>query len=163
MICKKCERVDALNWLYMVRSNNDPSINEFIKGSEWRQIARTVWMSIQIYWLNFNKNEYIRIIFWYEWMSEYIRIKKLTRTNIRIYSYQKIDTNECPNIYSYQKYSNIRIYSSHSVSVWFWNPKTCFRIEKRLIFFGFCPQELNLYSVEFKVQEVEFTVLNSFQ
>ena len=76
MICKKCERVDALNWLYMVRSNNDPSINEFIKGSEWRQIARTVWMSIQIYWLNFNKNEYIRIIFWYEWMSEYIRIKK---------------------------------------------------------------------------------------
>ena len=110
MICKKCERVDALNWLYMVRSNNDPSINEFIKGSEWRQIARTVWMSIQIYWLNFNTNEYIRIIFWYEWMSEYIRIKKLTRTNIRIYLYQKIDTNECPNINSWQINSNIWIF-----------------------------------------------------
>ena len=110
MICKKCERVDALSWLYMVRSNNDPSINEFIKGSEWRQIARTVWMSIQIYWLNFNKNEYIRIIFWYEWMSEYIRIKKLTRTNIRIYSYPKKGTNEYPNKYSDQKYSNIRIF-----------------------------------------------------
>ena len=25
--------------------------------------------------------------FWYEWMSEYIRINKITRMNIRIYSY----------------------------------------------------------------------------
>ena len=49
-------------------------------------------------------------------------------TNVRIYSYKqilhermseyirkrKIDTNECPNIYSWPIYSNIRIYSSHS-------------------------------------------------
>ena len=40
--------------------------------------------------------------------------KKLTRTNIRIYSYPKNDTKEYPNKYSDQKYSNIRIYSSHS-------------------------------------------------
>ena len=26
--------------------------------------------------------------FWYEWMSEYIRINKITRMNIRIYSYK---------------------------------------------------------------------------
>ena len=49
-------------------------------------------------------------------------------TNVRIYSYKqiwhermseyickrKIDTNECPNIYSWPIYSNIQIYSSHS-------------------------------------------------
>ena len=66
--------------------------------------------SSQLTFAFYNTNEHIRIIFWYEWMSEYIRIKKLTRTNIRIYSYQKIDTNECPNIYLYQKYSNIWIF-----------------------------------------------------
>ena len=38
---------------------------------------------------------------WHERMSEYIRKRK-------------IDTNECPNIYSWPIYSNIRIYSSHS-------------------------------------------------
>ena len=41
-------------------------------------------------------------------------VKKMTRTNIRIYSYQNFDTNEYPNKYSDQKYSYIRIYSSHS-------------------------------------------------
>ena len=40
---------------------------------------------------------------WHERMSEYIRKRK-------------IDTNECPNIYSWPIYSNIRIYSSHSDS-----------------------------------------------
>ena len=40
---------------------------------------------------------------WHERMSEYIRKRK-------------IDTNECPNIYSWPIYSNIRIYSSYSVS-----------------------------------------------
>ena len=54
--------------------------------------------------------------------------KKITRTNIRIYSLKifwherkpeyirnrKIYTNECPNIYSRPIYSNIRIYSPHS-------------------------------------------------
>ena len=34
----------------------------------------------------------------------------MIRTNIRIYSYQKIDMNECPNRYSYRKYSNIRLF-----------------------------------------------------
>ena len=38
---------------------------------------------------------------WHERMSEYIRKRK-------------IDTNECPNIYSWPIYSNIQIYSSHS-------------------------------------------------
>ena len=38
---------------------------------------------------------------WHERMSEYIRKRK-------------IDTNECPNIYSWPIYSNIWIYSSHS-------------------------------------------------
>ena len=38
---------------------------------------------------------------WYERMSEYIHKRK-------------IDTNECPNIYSWPIYSIIRIYSSHS-------------------------------------------------
>ena len=50
----------------------------------------------------------------FEQIFEYIRIKILLRTNIRIYSYPKNDTNEYPNKYSDQKYSNIRIYSSHS-------------------------------------------------
>ena len=58
---------------------------------------------------------------WHSWkfrhkrISEYIRIKKFTRTNVWIYSYKKIDWNECPNKYSYWKlceYSNILEYSS---------------------------------------------------
>ena len=49
-----------------------------------------------------------------ERIPEYICIKKLTQMNIRIYSYPKIDTNEYPNKYLDRKYSNIRIYSSHS-------------------------------------------------
>ena len=31
--------------------------------------------------------------------SEYIRVKKMTRTNIRIYSDEFFDTNEYPNIF----------------------------------------------------------------
>ena len=49
---------------------------------------------------DFDTNEYPNIFVsrkWYERISEYIRIKK-------------IDTNECPNKYSYRKYSNIRIF-----------------------------------------------------
>ena len=42
----------------------------------------------------------------------------LTRTNIRIYLYQNFDTNEYPNKYSDRKYSNVRIYSSHSGLDW---------------------------------------------
>jgi len=64
-------------------------------------------------------SEYIRMIFFLtEQISEYIRINILIRTNIRIYSYPKNDTNEYPNKYSDQKYSNIRIYSSHSGLDW---------------------------------------------
>ena len=51
--------------------------------------------------------------------------KKLTRTNIRIYLYPKNDTNEYPNKYSDQKYSNIRIYSSHSGSGWLPRGSAC--------------------------------------
>ena len=63
-----------------------------------KEVVTRVWHS---YW------------FRYEWISEYIRIKKTIRTNIRIYSYKKkryeYDTNE----YSYWKwyeYSNIQIF-----------------------------------------------------
>ena len=52
--------------------------------------------------------------------------KKLTRTNIRLYSYPKNDTNEYPNKHSDQKYSNIRIYSSHS-------ERNCWWLEQRII------------------------------
>ena len=46
----------------------------------------------------------------FEQIFEYIRIKILLRTNIRIYSYPKNDTNEYTNKYSDQKYSNSRIF-----------------------------------------------------
>ena len=42
-------------------------------------------------------------------------------------------------------------------------PKHALELKKGQIYFGFCLKELNFYSVEFKVQEVEFTVLNNFQ
>ena len=42
---------------------------------------------------------------------------KFVQTNVWIYLYRKIDTNECPNKYLCPIYLNIRIYSSHSVSV----------------------------------------------
>ena len=44
---------------------------------------------------------------WYERISEYIRIKKMIRTNIRIYSYQKKDTNMIRTNIRGGKYSNI--------------------------------------------------------
>ena len=48
--------------------------------------------------------------FWHERISKYIRVKKITRTNIRIYSY---DTNEYPNVFVWNclRRTNIRIYS----------------------------------------------------
>ena len=64
---------------------------------------------------NYVISEYIVSRKWYEQISEYICIKKFTRTNIWIYSYKKFDSNECPNKYSYWKlceYSNILEYSS---------------------------------------------------
>ena len=42
-------------------------------------------------------------------------------------------------------------------------PKHALELKKRLIFFGFCPKELNFYGLELKVQEVKFRVLKSFQ
>ena len=42
-------------------------------------------------------------------------------------------------------------------------PKHALELKKGQIYFGFCLKELNFYSLELKVQEVEFTVLNSFQ
>ena len=53
-------------------------------------------------------------IFWHERISKYIRMKILIRMNIRIYLYQNFDTNEYLNKYLDRKYSNVRIYSSHS-------------------------------------------------
>ena len=50
--------------------------------------------------------------FWHERISEYICIKKITRTNVQIYSYNFFDWNEWPNRYLYWKlceYSNIRL------------------------------------------------------
>ena len=65
--------------------------------------------------------------FWHERIFEYIRIKRFTRTNVRIYSNKKLDRNECPNKYLYWKlceYSNIVKYLSsfytltHSQTNW---------------------------------------------
>ena len=56
-------------------------------------------------------NEYLNIF-----VSKYPNIsvsKNLTQKNIRIYSYQKNDTNEYPIKYLDHKYLNIQIYSSH--------------------------------------------------
>ena len=53
----------------------------------------------------------IRIKKQYERISEYICIKKMIRTNIRIYSYKKNDTNMIRTNIPNRKYSNIRIYS----------------------------------------------------
>ena len=44
---------------------------------------------------------------WYEQISEYIRIKKMIRTNIWIYSYKKKDTNMIRTNIRGRKYSNI--------------------------------------------------------
>ena len=51
---------------------------------------------------NLDSNEYPNIFvsnFWLKWISEYIRIIFLTRTNIRIYSYKCFCTNEYPNLF----------------------------------------------------------------
>ena len=58
--------------------------------------------------MDFDTNEYPNIFV----------SRKITLTNIRIYSYEFFDTNDYPNKYSDQKYSNIRIYSSHSGLDW---------------------------------------------
>ena len=58
-------------------------------------------------------NEYPNIFVskrWYERISEYIRIKKAIRMNIRIYSYQKNDTNMIRTNIHIGKYSNVRIH-----------------------------------------------------
>ena len=41
--------------------------------------------------------------------------------------------------------------------------KHALELKKVLIFFEFCPNGLNLYGLELKVQEVKYRVLNSFQ
>ena len=66
-------------------------------------------------------NEYPNIFVsrkWHERISECVRMKFLTQTNIRIYSYQNFDTNEYLNKYLDRKYSNILIYLSHSGLDW---------------------------------------------
>ena len=95
------------------------------------------WISEYIHTNFFDTNECPNKYSYWKWheysnVFEYSsRFYTLTHspTNVRIYSYKqiwpermseyirkrKIDTNECPNIYSWPIYSNIRIYSSHSV------------------------------------------------
>ena len=72
---------------------------------------------------NLDTNEYPNIFEsknLHERISEYIRIKKFTRTNVRIYSCTKFDTNECPNKHSHwilYEYLNIFEYSSNSYTL----------------------------------------------
>ena len=94
------------------------------------------WISEYIHTNFFDTNECSHK-YWYWKLHEYSNIFKYSSrfytlthspTNVRIYLYKqiwhermseyirkrKIDTNECPNIYSWPIYSNIQIYSSHS-------------------------------------------------
>ena len=61
--------------------------------------------------------------FGHKWISEYIQIKKCTRTNIRTYFYNNFCRNECPNKYSSWKlyeYSNMFEYSSSFYTLTHW-------------------------------------------
>ena len=51
--------------------------------------------------INFDTNKYLKIFISKKRISEDIRIKKMIRTNIRIYLYKKNNTNEYPNIFAY--------------------------------------------------------------
>ena len=97
-----------------------------IEGKRWKSKLKVnipgcgeyeflIRMNIRIYFIpKNNTNEYRNIFIskkWYEWISEYICIKKMIRTNIRIYSYQTNDTNMIRTNICIGKYSNIRIYS----------------------------------------------------
>ena len=42
-------------------------------------------------------------------------------------------------------------------------PKRALELKKGLAFFGFCPKILIFFGLEFKVPEVKYRVLNSFQ
>ena len=64
------------------------------------RIFKYIWIFKQFLHSNTLTNEYPNI---------FVQ-SNLTRTNVRIYSYRKIDTNECPNKYSWQIYSNIGIF-----------------------------------------------------
>ena len=91
--------------------------------------------------------EYIRIKKRYERISEYIRIKKMIRTNIRIYSYQKNNTNEYPNIFASKKwyeydtneYSYRKIFEYIRISEYSPHPgfnlcaRTCIRKKKKIL------------------------------
>ena len=75
--------------------------------------ASFFWGTLYLYPKN-DTNEYPNIFVskrWYERISEYIRIKKAIRMNIRIYSYQKNDTNMMQTNIHIGKYSNVRIHS----------------------------------------------------
>ena len=93
---------------------------------------------------------------WYEWTSEYIRINKIIRMNIQIYSYYFFYTNECPNkvfvlkiarIFEYSSRfytithspTNVRIYSYKQI----WHERMSEYIRKRKIYTNECP---NIYS-----------------
>ena len=86
--------------------------------------------------------------FWHNRISEYIWTKKITRTNVRIYSFfftrtnvginihrNKFDTNECPNKYLYWKlyeYSNIFEYSSSFYTLTHWRTNVRIYLYKQI-------------------------------
>ena len=83
-------------------------------------------------WENFCIRVWHSYGFWYERISEYIRVKKMTRTNIRRYSYEifwheriskYIRIKILTQIIFGLKYLNIQIYSSLSGLDW---PELCF-------------------------------------
>ena len=53
-------------------------------------------------------------VFWCQLIPKYLCIRKLTRTKITIYLYQKSQTEQYPNKYLDNFFSNIQFYSSHS-------------------------------------------------
>ena len=72
----------------------------------YRYLTVQIWIRVWRIWI-FDTNEYSNIFIskkQYERISEYIRIKKMIQTNIRIYSYQQNDMNEYPNIFVSNKW-----------------------------------------------------------
>ena len=140
IICFFVIRMEGAIWSEpMLRSSPECDIRENLYTNECPNIFVSTklheWISEYIHINFFDTNECPnKYSYWklheYSNIFEYSsRFYTLTHspTNVRIYSYKqiwhermseyirkrKIDTNECPNIYSWPIYSNIRIYSSH--------------------------------------------------
>ena len=104
-------RFDARGWIFDVWYNRKLKHSWHSKMEEiflWTLIfVWTIWaiylLDLLVQMLDFSL-EYIRIKRRYERISEYICIKKMIRTNIRIYSYKKNNTNEYLNIFASKKW-----------------------------------------------------------